>query len=234
MLRSTVGQEIAELVEQEARVLLERVGIHSPPVDAFRVANELGLTIQIDPMLKTRGYSRKRWELGTIVVGSKNPGKSERKQFTIAHEIGEVSLRGKVEEAVLEEASNLMAVNLLLPREWFCRDAKASDFDLLELKMIYSTVSHEVISSRMLEFRLMIITIFDNGKLYRRKSSYPFPVRTSYPLERQCLMDVTASGKKIFLSDEKIRVTGWPIFWQDWKRVILGTEFDEWEVSSRQ
>ncbi|MFN3468016.1 MAG: hypothetical protein ACK4WF_10005, partial [Candidatus Brocadiales bacterium] len=82
-------QEVSALAEQEARALLEKVGIHAPPVDAYRVADKLGLVIQIDPLLKTRGYSRTRWGLGTIVVGSKNPNKSERKQFTIAHEIGE-------------------------------------------------------------------------------------------------------------------------------------------------
>ena len=226
-------QEIAALAEQEARALLEQVGINNPPVDAYLVADKLGLTIQIDPLLKTRGYSRTRWDLGTIIVGSKNPNKSERKQFTIAHEIGEVSLKGRVEGAHLEEACNLIAVNLLLPRGWFKRDAEASGWDLLELKKTYSTASHELIAFRMLEFRSMIITIFDNGRLYRRKSSYPFPVKPSYPLERQCLKDVTTRGEKIFLkgewqghSPQKISVMGWPVFREDWKRVILRTELE--------
>lgn len=186
----------------------------------------LGLTIQIEPLLKTRGYSRMRWNLGTIVIGSKNPNKSERKQFTIAHEIGEMLLKGRVEEAHLEEACNLMAVGLLLPKAWFKRDAEASNFDLLELKKVYSTASHELIAFRMLEFKPMIITIFDNGRLYRRKSSYPFPVKTIYTEERQCLSDVTTSGKKTSLKDEKISVVGWPIFRADWKRVILRTQFE--------
>lgn len=224
------GQNIVRLkrmAEREAGVLLERVGIHEPPVDAYVVAHRLGLTIHIDPFLKTRGYSRRRWDLETIIVGSKNPNKSERKQFTIAHEIGETLLKGKVEKECLEEACNLMAVNLLLPGEWFKRDAGASDFDLFELKKVYSSASHELIAFRMLEFRPMIITIFDNGRLYRRKSSYSFPIKTACPLERRCLMDVTASGGKIFLGDEKISVTGWPVFREDWKRVILRTEFKE-------
>jgi hypothetical protein len=224
--RLTAGQELKTLAEREARGLLERAGIHHPPVDAYQIAQTLGLTIQIDPLLKTRGYSRRRWNLGAIVVGSKNPNKSERKQFTIAHEIGEVLLKGRVEEACLEEACNLVALGLLLPEEWFKRDAEASDFDLLELKKVYSTASHELIAFRMLEFKPMIITIFDNGRLYRRSNSYPFPVKTSYPQERQCLEGVTTSGKKQSLQDEKISVTGWPVFRTDWKRVILRTEIN--------
>ena len=216
--------DIETLVEQEARALLERMGVHAPPVDAYLIANKLGLTVQIDPHLKTRGYSRTRWDLGTIIVGSKNTNQSERKQFTIAHEIGEVSLKGRVEEAHLEGASNLMAINLLLPGEWFKRDAEVSGFDLLRLKKTYSTASHELIAFRMLEFRPMIVTIFDNGSLYKRKSSYPFTVRPSYPLESQCLRDVTLRGEKVSLKDEETNVVGWPIFREDWKRVILRTE----------
>jgi Zn-dependent peptidase ImmA (M78 family) len=229
MLDSPDGCAIAKLVEKEAAALLEKVGIRCPPVDAYLVAQRLGLNIQIDPVLKTRGFSRRRWDLETIVLGSKNPNKSVRKEFTIAHEIGEVTLKGKVEEPYLEDACNLLAVNLLLPKGWFIRDIKACDFDLFELKKIYSTVSHEVISFRMLEFRPMIITIFDNGKLYRRRSSYHFRIRSSYPLERQCLEEATAGGEKTFLTDEKMSVKGWPIFTEDWKRVILKTEFQDKE-----
>ena len=68
--------DIETLVEQEARALLERMGVHAPPVDAYLIANKLGLTVQIDPHIKTRGYSRTRWDLGTIIVGSKNTNKS--------------------------------------------------------------------------------------------------------------------------------------------------------------
>ncbi|MFN3467971.1 MAG: ImmA/IrrE family metallo-endopeptidase, partial [Candidatus Brocadiales bacterium] len=121
---------------------------------------------------------------------------------------------------------NLVAVNLLLPREWFKRDAEAYGWDLLELKKTYSTASHELIAFRMLEFRPMIIAIFDNGKLYRRKSSYPFPIKPSYPLEGQCLRDVTTSGGKLLLQDGGMSVVGWPVFREDWKRVIIRTEFE--------
>ncbi len=226
-MSTLTGQEkITEVAEKEAAELLKRLGIYNPPVDTFTIAKNLGLLIQTDPLLKTRGYSRKRWDLGFIILGSKSPDKSARNQFTIAHEIGEMLLDGKVDEAYREKACNLIALNLLLPKEWFKRDAESYDFDLFTLKKIYSTASHEIIAFRMLEFRPMIITIFDNGQLYRRKSSYPFRVKNAYSLEEQCLKVVANMAKKTHLQNENINVTGWPIFKKDWKRLILKTEFN--------
>lgn len=224
MLELTEPQEIIKLVEREVKQLLQKCHIDEPPVDAYVLAESLGLGVQIDATLKARGYSRRRWDTGTIVVGSKNPSKSERKQFTIAHEIGEVLLAGKVGQRRLEEACNLMAVALLLPREWFGKDAQALGFHLLRLKERYSTVSHEVIAYRMLDFKPFIITIFDNGRLYRRKSSYPGPIKKAYPLELKCLEEVGQKGEERLLEDEEVVVAGWPVFREDWKRVILRTE----------
>ncbi len=225
MLELTDWHDIVTLVEGEARALLERLRVTTPPVDAFALAKSLNLDIYIDSNLNTRGYSRKRWDIHTIMVGSKNPGKSERKHFTIAHEIGEVLLADKVGLNFLEDASNLMAVSLLLPRDWFQNDAEALQFDLLALKRRYSTASHEVIAYRMLDIKPLVITIFDNGRLYRRKSSYPAPVERIHPLETECLNAVSDRAERVLLEDDKASVTGWPVFRDNWRRVILKTEF---------
>lgn len=230
MLELTEWHDIAKMVEDEAWVLLERLNVKGPPVDAFILAGKLNLPVHIDSNLGTRGYSRRRWGIETITVGSKNPGKSERKHFTIAHEIGEVLLAGKVEQNFIEEASNLMAVSLLLPRKWFQEDAKALKFNLPALKRRYSTVSHEVISFRMTDVKPLIITIFDNGKLYRRKSSYPARVMQIRPLETECMKTVSHRAEEVLLEDEAVSVTGWPVFRDDWKRVILKTELKDFYI----
>ncbi|MFQ5862614.1 MAG: ImmA/IrrE family metallo-endopeptidase [Candidatus Brocadiales bacterium] len=224
MLELTEWHDIVTMVEDEARALLERLHITGPPVDAFTLAKTLNLAVHIDSNLRVRGYSRRRWDIQTILVGSKNPEKSERKHFTIAHEIGEVLLAGKVGPSFLEDASNLMAISLLLPRNWFHKDAEALEFDLLALKKRYSTASHEVIAYRMLDVKPLIITIFDNGRLYRRKSSYPIPVKRIHPLEMECMKAVSNGAEQVLLKDDAASVTGWPIFKDDWKRVILKTE----------
>ncbi|MFQ5956901.1 MAG: ImmA/IrrE family metallo-endopeptidase [Candidatus Brocadiales bacterium] len=230
MLELTEWHDIVTLVEDEARALLEKLHIRKPPVDAFVLAKALDLTVHIDTNLSTRGYSRKRWGIETVTVGSKNPAKSERKHFTIAHEIGEMLLAGKVKQSLLEDASNHMAVSLLLPRDRFHKDADALEFDLLALKKRYSTVSHEVIAYRMLDFKSLIITIFDNSKLYRRKSSYPNRLRRIKhisPLEMECMEAVSDRAEQVLLKDDEKSVTGWPIFRDNWKRVILKTELKD-------
>lgn len=224
MLELTEWREIAKMVEDEAWALLERLNVKGPPVDAFVLAEKLNLSVHIDPNLGTRGYSRRRWGIETIAVGSKNPEKSERKHFTIAHEIGEVLLAGRVEQSFIEDASNLMAVSLLLPRKWFKEDAESLEFDLPTLKRRYFTVSHEVISYRMLDVKPLIITIFDNGKLYKRKSSYPRRVAQIHPLEMACIKAVSDSMEQVKLQDDEVSVVGWPVFRDDWKRIILKTE----------
>ncbi|MHC4197065.1 MAG: ImmA/IrrE family metallo-endopeptidase [Planctomycetota bacterium] len=237
MLELTEWDDITEMVEGEARALLERLCVKGPPIDAFALAEALKLSVHIDSELGTRGYSRRRysrrrysrrrWGIDTIMVGSKNPGKSERKRFTIAHEIGEVLLAGKVGQDLIEDASNLMAVSLLLPIMWFRKDAETLEFELPALKGRYPTVSHEVIAYRMLDVKPLIATIFDNGRLYRRKSSYPVRVQGTYPLERECLECVSNSGERAILKDDTLCVTGWPVFRDDWKRVILKTELND-------
>ncbi len=227
MLELTEWDDIAGMVEEEARALLERLGVKGPPIDAFALAEALNLSVHIDSELGTRGYSRRRWDIDTIMVGSKNPGKSERKHFTIAHEIGEVLLAGKVGQDLIEDACNLMAVSLLLPIMWFRKDAETLEFELPALKGHYSTVSHEVIAYLMLDVKPLIATIFDNGRLYRRKSSYPVRVQGTYPLEMECLECVSNSGERAILKDDALSVTGWPVFRDDWKRVILKTELND-------
>lgn len=236
MLELTEWHAIATLVENEANALLKRLNITAPPVDAFTFASALNLVVHRDPSLNTRGYSRRRWGIETITVGSKNPGKSERKHFTIAHEIGEVLLAGRIEQRFLEDACNLMAVSLLLPIEWFRRDAEAMDFDLFALKGRYSTASHEVIAYRMLDVRPLIVSIFDNGLLYRRKSSYTTPVRWARqvsPLEMECMRAVSEKAERVSLYSDEMNVSGWPIFREGWERVILKIEIRDDVVGSR-
>lgn len=224
LVELTEWPDIAKMVEDEAKALLARLNVKNPPVDAFALAKALKISVHIDPTLGTRGYSRRRWGIHTIMLGSNNPGRSVRKHFTVAHEIGEVLLAGRVGQSYIEDASNHMAISLLLPREWFERDAESVGFNLPALKELYSTASHEVIAYRMTDVKPLIITIFDNGKLYRRKSTYPAPVKGVHPLETKCMETVNDRADQVLLKDDEMSVTGWPVFRDGWKRVIMKTE----------
>ncbi|HHT9126285.1 MAG TPA: ImmA/IrrE family metallo-endopeptidase [Candidatus Brocadiia bacterium] len=239
-----------DIIEEEVSKILEICFIEYPPVDAFLVAEKLNYEIGIDEELKTRGYKRRRWGKDEIIVNS--PNKSERKHFTIAHEIAEHRLAGhatggfagadKLTGEDLEKACNAMASSLLMPAQWFEMDAKTHNFDLLELKKIYSTASHEAIAYRMLLFSECIISIFDNGKATVRKSSINnlHLGEHIHPIEVKCFQKVSDSGEPFTVSGDNVRVQGWPVFklakriggsasyfgGNDWKRVILRTEMD--------
>ncbi|MCB7129561.1 MAG: ImmA/IrrE family metallo-endopeptidase [Candidatus Brocadiales bacterium] len=229
MVELTEWPDIVEMVEDKARTLLSRLNVKGPPVDAFALAKALGISVHIDRELGTRGYSRSRWGIGVIMLGSNNPGMSVRKHFTVAHEIGEMMLAGKVGQGYVEDASNHMAVSLLLPGDWFHRDAEATEFDLTALKNLYSTASNEIIAYRMVDFKPLIITIFDNGKLYRRKSSYATRAKKVFPLETKCMKAVNDRAEQVMLKDDGMSVTGWPIFKDGWKRVITKTEIEDFQ-----
>ena len=221
----SLHNDIAIIIEKEVSRILEICSIERPPVDAFLVAEKLDYEISIDDKLKTRGYKRRRWGKDEIIVNS--PSKSERKHFTIAHEIAEHTLAcGELTGEDLEKACNAMASSLLMPAQWFEMDAKACNFDLLELKKIYSTASHEAVAYRMLQFSECIITIFDNGKVTVRKASINNPCRHIHPIEVKCFQKVSNSGEPSAVSGDNVRVQGWPAFKDDWKRVILRTEMD--------
>lgn len=226
------------IIEDEVSKILEICSIERPPIDAFLVAEKLDYEIGIDDKLKTRGYKRRRWGKDEIFVNS--PSKSERKHFTIAHEIAEHILEDRIIREDLEGACNAMASSLLMPAHWFEMDAKNCNFDLLKLKKIYSTASHEAVAYRMLHFSECIITIFDNGKATIRKASINNPCRHIHPLEVKCFQKVSNSGEPFEVSGNNLRVQGWPVFklaksigesashfgGNDWKRVILRTEMD--------
>ncbi len=215
---------IVAIIEEAVSKILEICSIERPPVDAFLVAEKLDYEIGIDDKLKTRGYKRRRWGKNEIIVNS--PSKSERKHFTVAHEIAEHALAGELTGEDLEKACNAMASSLLMPAQWFEMDAKACNFDLLELKKIYSTASHEALAYRMLHFSECIITIFDNGKITVRKASINNLCRHIHPIEVKCFQKVSNSGEPSTVSGDNVRVQGWPAFKDDWKRVILRTEMD--------
>lgn len=210
------------IIEEEVSKILEICSIERPPIDAFLVAERLDYDIGIDDKIKIRGYKRRRWGKDEIIVNS--PSKSERKHFTIAHEIAEHILENRIIREDLEMACNAMASSLLMPAQWFEMDAKNCNFNLLELKKIYSTASHEAIAYRMLRFSECIITIFDNEKVAVRKTSINNPCKHIHPLELKCFQRVNNNGEPFIISEDNLHVQGWPVFKNDWKRVILRTE----------
>ena len=149
------------------------------PVDAILLADQLGVTVAVDRSQAGRGRHKRMAGKSAIFLSPDD--RPERLQWAAAHELGEmfaceVFLRANVEfgrvekdhidPTLREQVANLFASRLLLPTRSFSDDARRTECDLLELKAIYRTSSHELIVMRLLDLpEPSIVTIFDQGQL---------------------------------------------------------------------
>jgi hypothetical protein len=165
--------------------------------------------------------------------------REERREFRIAHELahiywshpdnhqGDPTLGGK-----LERYCSKFASLLLCPHQWFAADAPEVDYDLAKLKALYANVSYEALAIRISYLTPMVVTIYDNGKLYRRFSSpgLGFPP-DGQPVEKELHSQVDIYGKfresagtiKWGGINRSVRVRGYPVFSGKFRRIILLT-----------
>jgi hypothetical protein len=217
--------------------LLTSTGFSAPPVDALKVAAELNLDVLWDSRQRPRARfvdksAQKSGKGGSIFL--RPEPREERRQWAVAHEIGEwlcETAAGRVETGELstpgarEWTASLLASRLLLPTAWFLTDAWAMDWDLAALKSRYCTASHELIARRMLDFEVpAIMTIFDNGHLVFRRASLGGGVPGVSPAERACQSLVHQTGQPQMHRFDEGWVRGWPVCESNWKREILRTE----------
>jgi hypothetical protein len=215
-----------------AREVLDECGIDAPPVDAWAVARSLGLRVAFDACQHGRGRLKRIGGRTSILV--RPDERPEREQWTLAHEIGEsVAFRvysrldldpQEVSPQRREQAANALASSLLLPDDWFQRDAEQLDGDVLSLKRIYSTVSHELILLNLLKLpQLSLVSVFDQGQLTRRRGNGQLSPPPLLPLERRIWREVHESGRTADAAADGIRVQGWPVCEPGWKRELLRT-----------
>ena len=216
--------------------ILTRCGITSPPVDLDKVVARFHAGVVRSGHVAESAllHTPESW---TIKVNREF--RQERAAFRIAHELahiywsyprnhqGDPSLGGK-----LERYCSKFASLLLCPHQWLVRDAPASDHDLAALKRIYANVSHEALAIRLSYLTAMVVTIFDNGQLYRRFSSpglgYP-PAGQGPETEIYEAVDIYSQFReksgviKWSGTERKVRVRGYPVIDGAFRRIILVT-----------
>ncbi|MBN2473453.1 MAG: ImmA/IrrE family metallo-endopeptidase [Pirellulales bacterium] len=247
MLPELAPEEIATSLDAVAMEVLDEAGVDRPPVDAFGVAAALGIAVALDDCqhgraryVRLKGY-RSPCPRATILL--RPEPRPERKHWAVAHEIGEhvahrvfarlgadpCTAAGNARELV----ANHLAGRLLLPGAWFEPDACRCGWDLLTLKARYATASHELIARRMLECRPpVIITIFDHGRLYFRRSNLPGRAPSLSPVERQCWETVHRRNRPQDATEGTRAVRGWPVHEEGWKREVLRTEVEDFGVDA--
>jgi hypothetical protein len=158
----------------------------------------------------------------------------ERLQWSVAHEIGEACAQrvfalvgcdpDEADPGQRERVANVMSSRLLLPGEWFLRDARLFDGDVLILKETYSTASHELILLNLLRLpQLTLVTVVDHGAVTRRRGNGQLAPPPLLPAEREAVRRVRESESAVDLTVDGVRVQGWPVYEPGWKRELLRT-----------
>jgi hypothetical protein len=260
MLPEMTLEELASGLDRVAEEVLEEAKVTNPPVDAFAISRAMGISVALDDRQEGRArYVRlgnQRCETANRLSADRQtlPGRRtratillrpeprfERRQWAIAHEIGEhVAYRvfaqwgldpRETEADTREKVANYFAGRLLLPTVWFAADAAECGWDLMALKARYGTASHELIARRMLEFGPpVIISIFDDGRLSFRRSNVPGRLPSLFRAEQNCWQHVRQENEPRRAQEGYNHVQGWPIHEEGWKREILRMEFAECEV----
>ena len=229
--------DVVAVIDQMVEELLEAAGVTAPPVDTIALAQgQLGMVVCLDKRQTQRGRAQR--SRGKPQIYLRPEPREERHQWTVAHEIGEhlktellqrLDIEPSQTQAMTGESlANLFAYRLLVPQCWFAADARALEYDLLQLKGRYRTSSHEVIAWRFLDLpEPCVITVIDNDHVRRRRSSGPRITRELLPIEQKCQRYVNEHGRPKTLRADGISVQGWPVHSPDWKREILRSVIDE-------
>ncbi len=247
MLTEVPVEQLAEAINDCAEELLAEARVDRPPVDALGMAKRLGLVVAQDQQTAVRARFVRVGQTsgagrGTILLA--DDPRPERRQWATAHEIGEFAAHRvfarlgidptELDSAEREQMANHLANALVLPFDWFRADGFAVDWDLFELKEIYSTASHELIARRMLAMSpAVIVTLFDQGRLVWRKSNVlrrppPLVPAESGTWQVAHEQNEPAQYECRDLPEGLRDVRCWPVHETGWKREILRTALEDW------
>lgn len=223
------NEELLQVVDEAVQECLAAAGIDGPPVDPAEVAQALGLAAQWDAALGGRG--ERRTVGGRSVILIRPDERDERECFALAHEIGE-ELSNRIAERLdvcvdserwREDLANLFAGRLLCPFGWLQEITSTGGVDLRNLKEVFATASHEVISRQLIWLPVpSVITIIDNGTIRTRMGNVAHTRRLT-PGEDRVWRGCHESGEDIDHAAGLLRVQAWAIHEQGWRREILRT-----------
>lgn len=225
-------------LDAAARRILDRCEVVAPPVDALALAAALGYVVATDARQQSRGRCARLWggaEYDAAAILLRPEPRGERRQWAVAHEIGEQHAHEVFDELGLagdeshagtrEQTANELANRLLLPTAWFLRDGRRLDWDLVRLKRRYATASYELIARRMLDADVpAIVTILDHGSVRFRGSNLPGRVPGLSRREQAAWSMAHESSRTHQTVDRVARVRAWPIHEPHWKREIVRTD----------
>lgn len=238
MLLDELREWVCVSIDQLAAELLAAAGIGGPPVDCLTLAKKLNVVVAVDRRQHARGRcARLASPFGDLqdAIFVRPEDRSERTQWTVAHELGEHFAQeifarlaldaGDLDPGVREQTANAFANRLLTPTTWLRAAAEACDWDLPTLKHRFATASHEVLARRMLDFpRPVVVTIVDDGAVVLRRANFTSRPPKPSPIEcrvRRCAFE---TGRPAEAREEGLRVRAWPVHEPPRRREILRTD----------
>lgn len=268
MLPEIEKGELARVLDGCVEQLLWEAEVTRPPIDAFLVARRLGIaivesgethqrasliltmdTVQVALSDKSQQDSTDtpRQLRGAVLLGDES--RLERRQWSVAHEIGEAHAYRVFDQLAVdpreapattrEQVANSLAARLLMPTRWAIADGRLADWDLYELKTLYSTASNELIARRMLDLipQPIVVSLFDQGTTTWRLSNFGgqrillcgeerVAWRHAHEEEEPAVADRFSGPTQFenFRADLQ-RIRCWPVHEPDWRREIMLTEF---------
>lgn len=224
------SESAAAAVDAVVGELLNSAQIIAPPVDAIRLSRQLGLVLAWDQSLAGRARTKRIG--GASCVFLRPEPRPERRQWAVAHELGEVMMPrifdrigcdpAEIPADQREQVANEFAARLLLPARWFHAAASECGGDLLRLKRRFSTASCELIAMRWLDLPTPTrVSIFDQGRLTRRRSNRPTAELPWTRLEDECWGAVQRSREPSSIEHADGTVRGWPLDEPNWRREIV-------------
>ena len=243
MLSDIPAEQLIAVIERTADAMLLEAAIDSPPVDALELAERLELVVASDSRMESRArFVRLGGSGGGAILLADDP-RLERRQWAVAHELGEWAAHRvfadlhvplvDVQATSREPIASQLASCLLLPKRWFALHGEITDWDLLELKRIFSTASHELIARRMLAMvPPVIITLFDQGSPQWRLSNDSRIPDALIPAESVAWREAFEFGQPVqsqtdVLPERIATIRCWPIHEPGWRREIMRTELRE-------
>lgn len=162
-----------QAIRKLAQSLLHDPQFNSPPVPVEKIAEALGLRIQLEPFEgDISGCTVRQGE--KAVVGVNSLHHPNRQRFTIAHEIGHFLLH-KGEEIIVDRGfrinfrddesgkaenpeeieANIFAAELLMPRTFLRNDLKDKSVDIEDDALMYELAAKYRVSAQALSYRLL-------------------------------------------------------------------------------
>ena len=160
---------------EQARALVEKLGLKAPPVPVEKLAKALGVRVEYNPFddeLSGMAFLRD----GKPVIGVNANHHPNRQRFTIAHELGHILLhRSRLDAAVLidknknfiprdaisaegtdpvEVEANAFASELLMPVKLVCQVLSESTRDLHDDEYLIALAKRFRVSLAAFQFRL--------------------------------------------------------------------------------